>query len=631
MGSFTLEISAIGQYISDIPTLEVWNDGILEDSALIPNTGVNMTYNLSFTGALPSMLEFSFNDALSEVGRTVALQTVKINGRFVNKNNYLGVDTLSQSQIASVDILSAGFLFDASEPDISIFQPSDGNFTVGADEYRNYTSTNHIIDAQDGRDTIYLGSGADKVYGNDGDDIIYAGANNDLISGGQGADSLHGELGDDEIYGGVGNDRLYGKDGNDSLFGGADDDRLFGHAGNDLLVGNDGNDRLIGSNGQDILYGDAGNDILVGGNDNDTADGGIGDDVVYGGSGDDILNAGAGNDKVFGQAGNDILFANEGDNTLDGSNGNDVLYGGEGTNILKGGNDNDVLISNSNTLIDSTVATILSSNVGVSYNVETNSFYQLVTTTESWGGAQIDAQAMTLAGLSGVNGYLVNITSQAENDYVESLVTSGDAWIGASDQAVEGAWSWAGGSEAGMQFWSGGAFGTDVNNNYSNWGAFEPTNISGTRDFASISSAGEWDVQLAVTTLGYVVEWDAETLISTAANTTSLIGQSGYDELYGSDTGVDIFVIDNLDAVDRVYGFDTSNRDQLDISALIDFDLVNDDISEFIQLTESAGHTTVSVDSDGTANGTSFNNAVILDSVTGLDIYDLISGDNFIV
>ncbi len=632
MGSFTLEIQAIGNYFSDTPILEIWNDGILEDSAIVSSNISTMFYNLSFTGALPSALEFRFNDTFLESGRTINLQSVKINDRYVNKNNFLSIDTLNQSDSASVDILQAGFIFDGAEPDLSIFQPSDGSFTTGNDNYRNQGFINHTIDAQAGRDTIYLGSGVDRVYGNDGDDIIYGGSNNDLISGGAGADLLYGDDGDDEIYGGLGNDRLYGYNDNDSIFGGEGDDRIFGHDGNDLLVGNAGNDRLIGSNGEDFLYGDAGNDVLVSGNDNDTNDGGAGDDLIYGGNGDDILNAGLGNDVLFGNAGNDTLYANEGNNTLDGSAGNDLLVGGAGINILKGGADNDTIISNSNTLISGSVASILSANAGVSYNVQTNSFYQVITTAETWSAAQLSAQSMTLTGLSGVNGYLVNITSQNENDYVESLVTAiGNAWIGASDQAIEGLWSWNDGVEAGMQFWSGNFFGTSVNSHYNNWGFFEPTNISGTRDFASINTSGQWDVQLAVTSLNYVVEWDAQTLITTAADTTTLMGQGGLDELYGSNAGVDLFIIDSLDAVDIIYNFDAANRDQIDLSSLIDFDYINDDIFDFIQLTENAGNTTIAVDGDGAANGVSFSDAVIIDSVTNIDLYEMIAGDNIIV
>jgi len=46
MGGFTLNVTAIGQYLTDIPTLEVWNDGNLENSSLISLTGTQMS--LSF-------------------------------------------------------------------------------------------------------------------------------------------------------------------------------------------------------------------------------------------------------------------------------------------------------------------------------------------------------------------------------------------------------------------------------------------------------------------------------------------------------------------------------------------------------------------------------------------------------
>ena len=632
MSSFTLEISAIGQYVTDMPTLEIWNDGFLENTTLIPLGGTSATMPLTFTGALPSSVEFRFDDALSEAGRYIELQTVKINGRHLNTKNFLSLETLEQGETALVDVLGASFLFEDSEPDTAIFQPSDGNFTSGNDTYRNYSQKNHKIDAQDGRDIIYLGTGLDRVYGNGGNDIIYAGGNNDLISGGAGNDRLYGQNGNDKIYGGLGHDRLYGQNNDDQLFGGAGNDIILGHSGNDLLIGQEGDDRLNGSSGNDILYGDEGNDRLIAGNDDDTLDGGSGNDILYGGNGDDILNAGLGNDKVFGNAGDDILHADEGNNTLDGHTGNDTLFGGIGTNILRGGSGSDVIISGSATLIDTTITTILSNNTNVFYNADTNSFYRHITTLETWSDASALAQSLNLSGLAGVNGHLVNITSQIENDFVETLISSGSAWIGASDAASEGNWIWESGAQATMQFWSGGSSGGAVNSHYNNWSISEPNNVLAVHDFASINSNGVWASQLGVATFSYVVEWSASSLLNTATIAKNTIyGEEDADTLYGSDEGVDLFVFDTTDAIDTLYDYNLGNHDQVDISSLISFDYLTDDINDFVQLNEVSGNTIISIDADGTVNGASFTNIVSLDSTTGLDIQTLIAADHLIV
>ena len=561
MGNFTLEIDAIGHFLSDMPTLEIWNDGVLEDSALISSLGTQMTYNMSFASSFPSSLEFKFNDLMGEANRSISFNSVKINGRHINKNNFLSIDVLSVSQTASIDTMEASFLFFDGEPDISLFIPSQGNFTDAMDNYRNFSGINMIIDAQKGNDSVFLGGGIDKVFGNEGNDLVYSGAGDDLISGGKGNDRLYGQDGNDKIYGGEDDDTLYVNNGNDTIFGGEGNDRLFGHLGNDTLIGNNGNDRLIGANGNDILYGDGGNDILLAGGDNDTVDGGDGNDVIYGGGGDDILNSGAGNNKVYGNAGNDIII------------------GGSGANLLMGGNGQDTITSKSALTITSQITSILTNNVGITYNVDTNSFYQYVATPKTWSDAQTIAQSTRLIGLDNVDGYLTNITSLTENDYLKTLIPLGSAWIGANDAANEGTWNWINGVEAGTQFWNGNLGGGRVNGHYENWGSLQP----GTDDYASLSMTGKWSVQNATTSRGYIIEWDALSLINDVAGGTILNGQKNEDALYGSDLGIDSFIINSIDAADTIYNFNTQNQDSIDLSSLLDFDYITDDVSNFCE------------------------------------------------
>ena len=66
---------------------------------------------------------------------------------------------------------------------------------------------------------------------------------------------------------------------------------------------------------------------------------------------------------------------------------------------------------------------------------------------------------------------LVTIDSQAENDFVRSKIHE-DSFIGASDAASEGHWTWSG---TGGEFWTGGPNGTAIGDAYENWGRGEPS------------------------------------------------------------------------------------------------------------------------------------------------------------
>ncbi len=124
--------------------------------------------------------------------------------------------------------------------------------------------------------------------------------------------------------------------------------------------------------------------------------------------------------------------------------------------------------------------------------------YDLISFSGTWADARDDAALQTFLGDAG---YLVTITSSAENAFLLSTFDSGSdsfAWIGASDESVEGQWRWVVGPEAGTQF-SQGATPT-APFNFANWGPVEPNN-DGNEDFAVFNlgftsgagtAPGEW-------------------------------------------------------------------------------------------------------------------------------------------
>jgi Lectin C-type domain len=121
-----------------------------------------------------------------------------------------------------------------------------------------------------------------------------------------------------------------------------------------------------------------------------------------------------------------------------------------------------------------------------------------------------EARAMATA----MGGYLVTITSQAENDLIKNSVLAGHlipnlsgAFIGSTDAGHEGSWVWATGPEAGTAFSNGSA---SINGQYTNWTAGDPG--GGTAEnYGFIGADGKWlDVAAKrnpAWTTGFVVEY----------------------------------------------------------------------------------------------------------------------------
>ena len=528
-----------------------WEDGVLDSSHIISSTGSSISVIINYPGTLPTSLAFTFDDGFAAAGRTIEIQSVKINDKYVNTSNYLSSDSLSKTQTATIDVPSMDFFFDASEPGAATFTPATQTFTAGNDRYRvDNDETAQTFDMLGGRDVAFLRSGDDTVSGGAGNDYIRGGAGDDLIYGDADNDRLHGEAGDDLIYGGTGVDTIFGGDDADEIHGNDGDDRLHGQSGDDVITGGIGNDTISGGTGTNFLFGDAGNDLIIGDSGVDTIDGGDDDDVLYGGSGDDIIEGGDGNDTLVGDngddrldgndgddilngradddelnggAGNDILTGEDGTDTLNGDVGVDVLVGGDGADTLNGGDDADVLHGSGLTVTE--IYNILQANPSVTFNSETNSFYQFVNANVTAVAAATAASAVTV---SGVAGHLVTVTSQAENDYVDSII-SDNSWTAGTDIA-RGEWYWSDGLEAGAQFWDGNDTGSSVSGFFENWRTGEPDlNVN---KFLRFRNNAEWDDRNDTQTDSYVIEWEAGTLSDDNAIDT-LNGGDGNDILYG--------------------------------------------------------------------------------------------------
>lgn len=167
--------------------------------------------------------------------------------------------------------------------------------------------------------------------------------------------------------------------------------------------------------------------------------------------------------------------------------------------------------------------------------------YRIVTDMTDWETANLRAKEMSLNGQAG---YLARVDSQRENTaLLEALAThvtseqlegsvpddgSGVpfAWLGGSDIAREGAWTWSNNSD---QFWEGDFNGTPKNGLYSNWGV-QPDSASGAEDglamglgdwpepFYDLGASGEWNDLDIDTSLIYIVEFDSVTDLEIAVD-----------------------------------------------------------------------------------------------------------------
>lgn len=152
------------------------------------------------------------------------------------------------------------------------------------------------------------------------------------------------------------------------------------------------------------------------------------------------------------------------------------------------------------------------------FNLFNGHYYEYVSTLQSWTNAKAAAAAKTYYGRQG---YLVTVSTQAENSYINSLIGQ-NTWIGATDNAVqingafgytkygtqmqsEGNYHWVTGPEKGTQMRNGNASnnvlkpGNNIAGVYNNWASGEPnewpTNQTpGDEDYGHLyTGAGQWN------------------------------------------------------------------------------------------------------------------------------------------
>jgi hypothetical protein len=74
-------------------------------------------------------------------------------------------------------------------------------------------------------------------------------------------------------------------------------------------------------------------------------------------------------------------------------------------------------------------------------------YYQVDTTLRTWADAKTTAESLTWFGMQG---HLATVESAAEHFSIQALIDTSDHWLGGSDAASEGSWTWKSGPSSGQ-------------------------------------------------------------------------------------------------------------------------------------------------------------------------------------
>lgn len=574
-----------------------------------------------------------------------------------------GHDTFFDNS-GSADKITLAAAYDSVTPsyfrfddDLQIYWDSDNTITI-SDFYGSNSIETMVYDDTT---TVTLssvsaitqgGSGNDTITGTTGDDIFYGNGGDDALNGGTGSN------GNDTLYGGTGDDTLRGGYGDDYLVGGAGDDDMQGHGDDDHYVYTSGHDTMKDLSGDDILefipgweYGDLSfsrytavdvNDLVIeinasnsiklenqfySGNKTETLrmNDGTGDVTLtslnitsYGDSGnntmngvvanageDDIMYGLAGNDTLRGKDGADTLYGGDGDDTVDGDAGNDILDGGSGDDTYYGdaGDDLFVYTEGLDTMFDNSSGT-----------------------DTLWLTGGITADDISIADHSSYDAK-ITINSSVDEIIIDNLRSSAQFHI----ETIK----FDDGFEADLPSYGSWMTGTASNDAMSSSATGHVMLGYGGND--TIQGFGGNDTLYGGAGNDTLEGGDDDDFMHGGIGDDLLYGEDGLDTMFGG-AGADTFFLENTTAfndIDVIKDFDIGTDDDvLDISDILDntsYVHGTDDITDWLEITDSGSDSVVKIDTTGAGSFGVGTQVAKLEGITGLtDEQALITSGNLI-
>jgi len=175
------------------------------------------------------------------------------------------------------------------------------------------------------------------------------------------------------------------------------------------------------------------------------------------------------------------------------------------------------------------------------YDANTSRYYKYISTATSWTAARTAAEDTYLFGL---RGYLAEINSEAENNFIADETSASNIWVGATEDSATAtsytgssfngtagqSWIWEGALQTPLPSGSGQSAGTTNNSNnpagvFSRWASGEPNNdLKPGRDcgVTNWGSKGFWNDLPCTYTTGYLIEFGGRSGETSTASTTTL-------------------------------------------------------------------------------------------------------------